>query len=520
MDNLACSHLSVFTICPFCLHPNSVSPEIYARPEQSVLTVCGFCLHMEMLPASEASPGVPKNALLASMAFWTKSVPARGGLMQHLQDDAAFSPPGSLVPAQGELEIRLRTMKNWRKMWEKRKHLPKKPFFYTSLQLATSLVMPFDRLMAVPEDLSVYCGRTMSSFLHFMVNGSWPGLSKRGDNLPPCPAGREECLRRDRNSCVLTGWLDPDVCHIMPSNESDMNLELYQMSLPLLGALLGHKVAGKVYHFVTAMYGTTDQAWNMLSLRPGLIKWWRQGLFGIKCIGVKPSPAGTCRVQLQFHWMPQHGRKPDSLVTAELEDVVKEVSQNPRGEEIPSVRRASGRELESGLIVEVEMEKPLVPAFKLAIDIRWACSLVLAFSGMAGTWEKGDGCDDLGDEGGDTQEDDEGYQTDESEEESEGEETEETEGGDCDGEEAEEGDSEEEESKEAESERADSEEEDSEEEEEEEEDSEGQESEEEFEGYESKEEMSATPSGVRDCKEDDSSDEEGYCMPFSMFKRV
>lgn len=293
------------------------------------------------------------------------------------------------------------------------------------------------------------------------------------------------------------------------------------MSLPLLGALLGHKVAGKVYHFVTAMYGTTDQAWNMLSLRPGLIRWWRQGLFGIKCIGVKPSHAGICRVQLQFHWMPQHGRKPDSLVTAELEDVVKEISQYPRGEEIPSVRRASGRELESGLIVEVEMEKPLVPAFKLAIEIRWACSLVLAFSGIAGTWEQGDGCDDLGDEGGDTQEDDEGYQTDESEdEENEGEETEESEGEDCDGEEAEEGDSEEEESKEADFERADSEEEDSEEEESEEEDFEGQESEEEFEKYESKEEMSATALGVRDCKEDDSSDEEGYCMPFSTFKRV
>lgn len=168
MDNLARFHLSVFTMCPNCLHPNSISPEIYDYPEQSVLTACGFCLHMEMLPAPEKSSGVPKlNGLVASMAFWTESVPARGGLLQYLQDDAGFSPPGSLVPPQGELEMRLQTMEKWRTMWEECEHLPTKPFFYTTLQLATSLVMPLDRLNTIPEDLGVYCGRTMSSFLHF-----------------------------------------------------------------------------------------------------------------------------------------------------------------------------------------------------------------------------------------------------------------------------------------------------------------------------------------------------------------
>jgi hypothetical protein len=126
---------------------------------------------MEMLPASEESSRVPKDGLLASMAFWTKSMPARGGLLQYLQDDAAFSPPDSLVPPHGELDIRLQTMEKWRTMWEERKRLPIKPFFYTTLQLATSLVMPLDRLNTVPEDLGVYCGRTMSSFLHF---SKWP----------------------------------------------------------------------------------------------------------------------------------------------------------------------------------------------------------------------------------------------------------------------------------------------------------------------------------------------------------
>ncbi|KAH0493478.1 hypothetical protein TgHK011_000146 [Trichoderma gracile] len=502
MENFDCFHLSVFTICPHCLHPNSVSPEIYGYPEQSVLTVCGFCHHIEMLPASEQFSGAPKDNLLASMAFWTKSMPARGGLLQYLRDDAAFSPPDSFIPAQGELEIRLQTMEKWRRMWEERGHLPVKPFFYTTLQLATSLVMPLDRLNAVPEDLGVYCGRTMSSFLHFMVNGSWPGLSQQRDNLPPSPVGREKCLRRDQNSCVLTGWLDPDVCHIMPSNESDMNLELFQLSLPLLGALLGPDVASQVFGFATAMHGATDKAWNMLSLRPGLIKWWKQGLFGLKCVGIRPSHTGTCRVQLQFHWMPQHDRDPDSLLMAELGDVVKDISQHPEGEEIPSVRRASGRELESGLIVEVEMVKPLVEAFKLAIDIRWACSLIQAFSGVSRTWEQEDCLVDLGAEVENTRACDVGEQTEESgEEETEEEEMEE-------------------EGLERESEEAEQEEEDSVGEESEEEESEGEDfEEEESEEEEDEGEIGAISPAVKDWQEDDDSDGEDYCMPFSMFKR-
>ncbi|KAK1240470.1 hypothetical protein MKX07_004498 [Trichoderma sp. CBMAI-0711] len=502
MNSLDCFHWSVFTICPRCFHPNNASPEIYDSPEKSVLTVCSFCLHMEMLPASEESSRVPKDGLLASMAFWTKSMPARGGLLQYLQDDAAFSPPDSLVPPHGELDIRLHTMEKWRTTWEERKRLPIKPFFYTTLQLATSLVMPLDRLNTVPEDLGVYCGRTMSSFLYFMVNGSWPGLSKQGDNLPPSPVGREKCLRRDRNSCVLTGWLDPDVCHIMPSNESDMNLELFQLSLPLLGALLGPQVASQVYGLATTMHGATDRAWNMLSLRSGLVKWWKQGLFGIKCIG--------------------HDRLPDDLLMAELGDVVKEVSQHPDGEEFPSVRRASGRELESGLVVEVEMEKRLVGKFKLAIDIRWACSLILAFSGLSRAWEQEDCFGNLCADGENTRVYGAGEQT-------KGSAEEETEEEDSEGE-SEEADSGAQGSGEEDSEEEDSEKEGTEEEEESEgeegpeeerseqpEEQETDESEED-EGEDEDETRVTSPPG-KDWKEDDDSDGEDYCMPFSMLKR-
>lgn len=313
----------------------------------------------------------------------------------------------------------------------------------------------------------------------------------------------------------------------MPSNESDMNLELFQLSLPLLGALLGPQVASQVYGLATTMHGATDRAWNMLSLRPGLVKWWKQGLFGIKCIGVKPSRTSTCKVQLQFHWMPQHDRLPDDLLMAELGDVVKEVSQHPDGEEVPSVRRASGRELESGLVVEVEMEKRLVGKFKLAIDIRWACSLILAFSGLSRAWEQEDCFGNSRADGENTRVCGAGEQTEESgEEETEEEETEEEDS--------------EEESEEADSGEADSGEEDSAEEDsekegsEEEEESEGEEESEEERSDQSEEqetdeseededededETSVTSPPEKDWKEDDESDGEDYCMPFSMLKR-
>lgn len=54
----------------------------------------------------------------------------------------------------------------------------------------------------------------------------------------------------------------------------------------------------------------TDKAWNMLCLNPQLHRWWGEARFGLKCLGVTPTPTGGATVCIQFIWMPQQKPAP------------------------------------------------------------------------------------------------------------------------------------------------------------------------------------------------------------------
>ncbi|EPE07153.1 hypothetical protein F503_07804 [Ophiostoma piceae UAMH 11346] len=174
--------------------------------------------------------------------------------------------------------------------------------------------------------------------------------------------------------------------------------------------------------------GTTDKAWNMLCLNPQLHRWWGEMRFGLKCLGVTPTPTGGATVSIPFVWMPQQQSSPRGqskawmrtdawrqllcMDTGEGEEWLAEWrerarygtaprpgsddanapgaavpnSPNSHGGIVAAVDARTGRPLRSGAMFSVPLSV-LADAhnMKAMLDLQWACINIACMSAAAGS---------------------------------------------------------------------------------------------------------------------------------------
>ncbi|KAL7931257.1 hypothetical protein V8C35DRAFT_282885 [Trichoderma chlorosporum] len=359
------------------------------------------------------------RALRSFLARPSTTQRAIAQLSKYLKDDPSFSPSSPIIPTE-ELDFRLEMIEGLRKDYEAL-HPQKGPFNFTTVQFSTFLVMPMDRLDVLRRDPgSVFLYFEPDAYLFFMVNGRMRDKKPKGGGQKGSDAASHQlstttvdsnesiirnalehrkCLTRDRNACVFTKASLPEACHILPFAINDH----IETTIFFSSALLGLTVAEKAKELLTTAPGSSDKSWNMISLHSTLHTWWRNCLFGVKCLGIIPHSEEYSKVRLQFHWMPHHTRKPDDLVAQPYEDVIREMLQssvNAQGDLglVTGMRRDSGRELETGQTFEICVEKDDAWKMKAALDIRWAVTRLAAISGAARAWELEDGLDNPGED--------------------------------------------------------------------------------------------------------------------------
>jgi hypothetical protein len=97
---------------------------------------------------------------------------------------------------------------------------------------------------------------------------------------------REYCLNRDGRACVVTGAIDPIVCHITPFfwTKSEDNASKFSPMIDRFAMIFGldRETAG-----LLRAPTQSDKAWNMICLSPTLHTFWGKGYFGFKVLSNK-----------------------------------------------------------------------------------------------------------------------------------------------------------------------------------------------------------------------------------------
>ncbi len=209
-----------------------------------------------------------------------------------------------------------------------------------------------------------------------------------------------QCLKRDGCICILTGAACPDVCHIVPFalNSNDKNLHDTNRFLRILRLFAKQ---GEMDHYKRVLgteLGSSDKAWNMLSISPELHRYWSSACWGLKSKGLTFREASAkWTITLQFQWLLFPNRvDPEKIIdmdpdSSDCQDWLLRLRTPGEGEnpDLPGYVRAwSGRShhpLASGqqfdIILDtyneaVEMER--------MIDIQWTCVTLAAMGGLAG----------------------------------------------------------------------------------------------------------------------------------------
>ncbi|KAM0264450.1 hypothetical protein ACHAQJ_000641 [Trichoderma viride] len=214
---------------------------------------------------------------------------------------------------------------------------------------------------------------------------------------------RDKCLARDKRACVFTKSAHPEACHIVPfaMNSSQKKIMAFKSWSTLSVGLLGVQNANLLDALIARAPGSSDKSWNMLCLHPLLHSFWSRCRFAIKCLGITPSDDQHSIIQLQFHWMPRNNRLPGDLVKPPYKDAIQGMLQNlaieqEDGPGFSIFKDYSGRELETGQIFEILLEKEDAEKMKIVLDVQWAAVRILAISGAAGVWKLEDDLDEQG----------------------------------------------------------------------------------------------------------------------------
>lgn len=202
----------------------------------------------------------------------------------------------------------------------------------------------------------------------------------------------------------------PGVCHIVPfafgANDADA-IATREMVLGSCKFLADSRAVGEL---LGQHPGSSDKAWNMLTLNHLTRKWWNMGLFALKCLGVTQGDS-LATIQLQFHWMARPSNNPNPHREVDLEDreaVYQDIARLSKPPSIPSdegrrsigiPRAESVRPVRSGDLLEIRMPFNEALKMKSMIDLQWTMISCMALSGAAGSpellYEQGQPDDDV-----------------------------------------------------------------------------------------------------------------------------
>ncbi|KPM34325.1 hypothetical protein AK830_g12243 [Neonectria ditissima] len=224
---------------------------------------------------------------------------------------------------------------------------------------------------------------------------------------------RAECLRLDKDQCIVTKTGDPAVCHIIPFawNSREGNREKTESFKSALATCLGLGSARPVTAALATLsigLGKSDKTWNMLALSPTLHSWWGKGYFAFKWLGVlpiDPEKKHQQTVQLEFRWMPrsqvanraqiidfeEQNHSSTSLVGS-LDHFYGPSQEHQCAPDCSRCTETSirciylgqtGHPIRSGTIVTVTRDRASIESFKVMIDLQWGLIRAAAMSGAA-----------------------------------------------------------------------------------------------------------------------------------------
>ncbi|UKZ54077.1 hypothetical protein TrVGV298_007882 [Trichoderma virens] len=295
-------------------------------------------------------------------------------LMRFLQADPAFATPDTIIPLD-EMQTRLELIETTRQIAS----IPGQRYQLNFLQLAYLSLIPASDLPEFEFEDRYWCLRIK----HKEHKISFKNLMEK-----------DECLVRDRYTCVLTGAAYPEVCHIIPFavNSSRANAAYSMSCLDIPGLMSDSFTRERLYRLLTPEAGCSDKSWNMICLTPTLYSWWRQCLFALKCIAVTTIDEYNAKIRLQFHWMPRNKVNPHAPAEPLRRDIeaMMFTMPEPHGAIIGDTRRGSSRPLETGQTFEISMSPEQAFNMKVMIDVQWVMVRLAAISGLARSWETRD----------------------------------------------------------------------------------------------------------------------------------
>ncbi|VUC33343.1 unnamed protein product [Clonostachys rosea] len=239
---------------------------------------------------------------------------------------------------------------------------------------------------------------------------------------------RKKAQIRDNNRCLITGAIDPDVCHIVPFIFND-TIEHRKDTLAILSGILPYMMPADDIANITMLLwprgqlAASDKLFNLLCLAPHAHRYWSRGYFALKWVGAElPEPHATdTTVQLQFQWSVKslakaldnalhkvpgkYAKKGDAfrpvdigaMTSQQMSDVLDDCldgssitsSTHPRysspTDAKPLLRHDySGLPIKSGHIVKVtSVPTEDVPKMKLMIELQDICIRLASMSGAA-----------------------------------------------------------------------------------------------------------------------------------------
>ncbi|KAH6955654.1 hypothetical protein BKA56DRAFT_563545 [Ilyonectria sp. MPI-CAGE-AT-0026] len=216
-------------------------------------------------------------------------------------------------------------------------------------------------------------------------------------------AERDKCYNQDHGRCVVTGLSNPHVCHIIPYTWNNTAYRHQRASWFTL-ALTLVSPRNPYLHVLQQGIGSSDKAWNMVSLSPLLHFWWLKGFFAFKCMGITPVDGSDnlSEITLQFRWMPRspnpdasrfikQDEQPDanrdflSKLTHYYSDAcgVEGCIDCPHTAAIAAHNIETDHRIVSGDLIKVRRNTDVAERFKSMIDIQWALICAAAMSGAA-----------------------------------------------------------------------------------------------------------------------------------------
>lgn len=128
-----------------------------------------------------------------------------------------------------------------------------------------------------------------------------------------------------------------------------------------------------------------DKAWNLLSLSPVMHNWWSKSLFGLKVCGYRPSSNDKSTITLQFHWLQQNALLGVDVVQATRDEIERmiAVDYTSGGSRCVDTNEATGRKLQTGDCIEIEMKHDEIKNMACMLKLVWHLNLAVRLRGQA-----------------------------------------------------------------------------------------------------------------------------------------